>query len=64
MGKHGEIDHAATQHTERSDDQNNKQADDEAGSQLAPGLPTEICMHGGHIGSQPLGERPGIGVRQ
>ncbi|WP_233548976.1 MULTISPECIES: hypothetical protein [Xanthomonas] len=62
MGNGRKIDHAANQQTERSDDQNNNQADDEDGSRLAPGLPTEICMQGGHISSQPLGERAGIGV--
>ncbi|WP_338116912.1 MULTISPECIES: hypothetical protein [Xanthomonas] len=62
MGNGGKIDHAANQQTKRSGDQNNNQADDEDGSRLAPGLPTEIRMQGGHIGSQPLGERAGIGV--
>ncbi|MGV7194482.1 hypothetical protein [Xanthomonas axonopodis] len=62
MGNGGKIGHAANQQTKRSGDQNNNQADDEDGSRLAPGLPTEIRMQGGHISSQPLGERAGIGV--
>ncbi|KIJ00952.1 hypothetical protein ST27_08325 [Xanthomonas phaseoli pv. phaseoli] len=63
IGNSGKIDHAAAQHTERRDDQHNNQANDEDGSQLVPGLPTEICVQGGHIGPQPLGDRPGVGVR-